>query len=231
MGIHRSEPRRSPVAACRSATRAMATSAHGLRRTTSSLSLAQSPSKPGTARVPNHRSRWLQLPRASSRQDSAQKIGLRRAGAAAEPGSRSPPPVAGAMGRTGRAGDRWRGHAVPPMRARGPAPRAQLPVCQARQRGAADQPPAAMAARPAGRGQSAVRRSAARQPWRLGAARRQRPQGPAPSPPRRRHRPPARPSPAPWRTTAAARAGPAGPTPDRSCAGRDPQKLSRPPPS
>jgi hypothetical protein len=51
----------------------------------SSLSLAQSPSKPGTATVQNHRFQWLQLPPASSRQDSGPKISLRRAGALAEP--------------------------------------------------------------------------------------------------------------------------------------------------
>jgi hypothetical protein len=70
----------------------------------SSLSLAQSPSKPGTATVQNHRSQRLQLPPASSRQDSGRNISLRRAGALAEPGSPSPPPVAGAMGRAGRPG-------------------------------------------------------------------------------------------------------------------------------
>ena len=53
----------------------------------SSLSLAQSPSKPGTATVQNHRFQWLQLPPASSRQDPGPKISCRRAGALAEPGS------------------------------------------------------------------------------------------------------------------------------------------------
>jgi hypothetical protein len=47
------------------------------RRTISSLSLAQSPSKPGTATVQNHGSQWLQLPPASSRQESGPKISLR----------------------------------------------------------------------------------------------------------------------------------------------------------
>jgi hypothetical protein len=70
----------------------------------SSLSLAQSPSKPGTATVQNYRFQWLQLPPASSRQDSGPKISLRRAGALAEPGSPSPPPVARVMGRAGRPG-------------------------------------------------------------------------------------------------------------------------------
>jgi hypothetical protein len=41
------------------------------------------------------------------------------AGGAAEPGWPSPPLVAEVMGRAGRAGDRWRGHAAPPGRARG----------------------------------------------------------------------------------------------------------------
>jgi hypothetical protein len=60
----------------------------------SSLSLAQSPSKPGTATVQNHRFQWLQLPPASSRQDPGPKISWRRADALAEPGSPSPPPIA-----------------------------------------------------------------------------------------------------------------------------------------
>jgi hypothetical protein len=64
--------------------------------------------------------------------------------------------------RSGR--DRWRGHAAPPRRARGPARRAQPTCCaSSRQRGAGRAPPAAIAARPAGRGQSTVRRPAAGQ--------------------------------------------------------------------
>jgi hypothetical protein len=127
-----------------------------------------------------------------------------------------------------------------------------------RQRGAADQPPAAMAARPAGRGQSAVRRSAARQPWRRGATRRQRPQGPAPSPldegiglPHAHHRPPGEPQPRPGQVrqvhprSLLRRAGPPealpaaallglqhragpGPTADRRVAGQ-PDQLQQPP--
>jgi hypothetical protein len=74
----------------------------------SSLSLAQSPSKPGTATVQKHRFQWLQLPPASSRQDPGPKISWRRAGALAEPGSPSPPAITGAMGRAGRDRDRQR---------------------------------------------------------------------------------------------------------------------------
>jgi hypothetical protein len=103
------------------------TRARGLGRVISSLSLAQPPSKPGTATVQNHRFQWLQLPPASSHQDSGPKISLRRAGALAEPGSPSPPPVAGVIGRAGRAEDRWRGHAAPPASSAHPAPARQPP--------------------------------------------------------------------------------------------------------
>jgi hypothetical protein len=104
----------------------------------------------------NHRSQWLQLPRASSRQDSGPKISLRRAGALTEPASPSPPPLAGVMGprRSGR-GPVARACSAP-RRACGPARRAQPACCaSSRQRGAGRAPPAAIAARPAGRGQSA----------------------------------------------------------------------------
>jgi hypothetical protein len=84
----------------------------------SSLSLAQSPSKPGTATVQNHRFQWLQQPPASSRQDPSPKISWRRAGALAEPGSPSPPPIAGAMGRAGRDRDRQQRPAGQPRKHR-----------------------------------------------------------------------------------------------------------------
>jgi hypothetical protein len=135
----------------------------GLCRMISSLSLAQSPSKPGTATVQNHRFQWLQLPPAAPARTRARRSAC---GVPVRSPSRLAIATAGRRGHGPRrsAGDRWRGHAAPPRRARGPARRAQPTCCaSSRQRGAGRAPPAAIAARPAGRGQSAVRRSAAGQ--------------------------------------------------------------------
>jgi hypothetical protein len=183
----------------------------------SSLSLAQSPSKPGTATVQNHRFQWLQLPPASSRQDPGPKISWRRAGALAEPGSPSPPPIAGAMGRAGRDRDRQQRLAGQPRKHRSTSARRGLTTA-ARPRTAPlgpPPPPPASSAHPA----------PARQPPGAGG---RPPAGPRTSPRRRAQlaaatasssaaatetKAPAsrRPSPAPRRTTAAARAGPAAP--------------------
>jgi hypothetical protein len=183
----------------------------------SSLSLAQSPSKPGTATVQNHRFQWLQLPPASSRQDPGPKISWRHAGALAEPGSPSPPPIAGAMGRAGRDRDRQ-----------------QRPASQPRKHRVDQRPPGlTTAARPRTAPLGRRHHLQPAPPIQLRPGSRQVPAGDrllgrAPAPgagaqlaagdrklQRRRHRDEGtglpRPSPAPRRTTAAARAGPAAP--------------------
>jgi hypothetical protein len=182
----------------------------------SSLSLAQSPSKPGTATVQNHRFQWLQLPPASSRQDPGPKISCRRAGALAEPGSPSPPPIAGAMGRAGRDRNRQQRPAGQPRKHRSTSARRASPRLRAHalRRSARHhhlQPAPPIQLQPGSRQVPAGDRLLGRAPA-PGAGRSlpRRPQAPAPPPPRRRHRPPS-PSPAPRRTTAAARAGPAAP--------------------
>jgi hypothetical protein len=167
--------------------------------------------------VQNHRFQWLQLPPASSRQDSGPKISLRRAGALAEPGSPSPPPIAGAMGRAGRDRDRQ-----------------QRPAGQPRKHRVDQRPPGlTTAARPRTEPLGRHHHLQPAPPIQLRPGSRQVPAGDrllgrAPAPgagaqlaagdrklQRRRHRDEGtglpRPSPAPRRTTAAARAGRAAP--------------------
>jgi hypothetical protein len=163
----------------------------------SSLSLAQSPSKPGTATVQNHRFQWLQLPPASSRQDPGPKISWRRAGALAEPGSPSPPPIAGAMGRAGRDRNRQQRPAGQPRKHRSTSARRASPRLRAHalRRSARHhhlQPAPPIQLQPGSRQVPAGDRLLGRAPA-PGAGRSlpRRPQAPAPPPPRRRHRPPA----------------------------------------
>lgn len=202
----------------------------------SSLSLAQSPSKPGTATVQNHRFQWLQLPPASSRQDPGPKISWRRAGALAEPGSPSPPPIAGAMGRAGRDRDRQQRPAGQPRKHRvdqrppGPHHGCAPTHCAARPATTTSSQLRPSSSSPAAaRCRRATACWAAHQPPAPGAAcrgdrklqrRRHRDEGTRLSPPIT----------GPRRTTAAVRAGPELHL-ERFCARRNSRKPSRPPPS